>query len=338
MAADAMAADTPASPSDDSVFQDGPPIQIRPNIYLLTRGGRNIVLQLGEDGAIVVDTGAPGAGDKVVQDIHSLTKLPVLYIINTSADLDSVGNNATVAAAGAPVGSETVGVGVADTLGFDRHATAPITAYQNVINTMLSPGFKGLQNPSDSLPGDFYDSPQRQIYLNGGPIYVMWQPAAHSDGDSVVAFRRDDVLVTGSIFDMSRFPVIDLDHGGSIQGEINAINNLLDTQVDDSVPLTWREGQRYGTLVIPARGEICEQADLVQYRDMLQIIRDRVDYYIKQRKTLDQVVALHPAEGYAARFGATSGPWTTDMFVTAVYKSLKAGNAGMKHGRGGENQ
>lgn len=307
-------------------------LRVRPTVYMLTAGGQNIALQVGQDGAIVVDTGAAGMGDDIVRAVRALTSEPIRYIIDTSADPDSVGNNATIAAAGAQLGASTVGRGVSSVLGFGGGQAALIIAYQNVINRMLASPPGGVAYSGAALPGEFYDTPEKNFYMNGGAIDVIWEPAAHSDGDSVVVFRRDDVVVTGDLFDMTRFPVIDLASGGSIQGEIDAINRLIDTQVTPVTPLDWREGPRYGTLVIPARGHLSEQADMVQYRDMLTIIRDRVAYYIKMGDSMQQVVALHPAAGYAPRFGAATGPWTTDAFVEAVYQSLKGGKRGRRTG------
>ena len=148
---------------------------------------------------------------------------------------------------------------------------------------------------------------------------MLYKPASHTDGDSIVFFRRSDVIVTGEIFDITRFPVIDVEHGGSIQGEIAALNRLIDLAIP-SIPLPWKEG---GTQIIPAHGRICEQAELVEYRDMLTIIRDRVqDMIAQKRMTLEQIQAASPAQGYTRRYGTDSGPWTTRDFVAAVYKSL----------------
>jgi glyoxylase-like metal-dependent hydrolase (beta-lactamase superfamily II) len=321
----------PSQAIADAAQASGPVsvLQVRPDVYMLTVGGRNIALQVGRDGSVVVDTGPAGMGQDLVRAIRAVTSEPIRYIIDTSADPESVGNNATVAAAGVQLGASTVGIGVSSTLGFGGGQAALIIAYQNVTNRMLASPPGGVAYSGDALPGEFYDTPQKNFYMNDSAIDVIWETAAHSDGDSVVVFRRDDVVVTGDIFDMARFPVIDLASGGGIQGEIDAMNRLIDTQVTPVTPLDWREGARFGTLVIPASGHLSEQADMVQYRDMLTIIRDRIAYYIKMGDSMQQVVALHPAAGFAPRFGASSGPWTTDDFVAAVYQSLKGG----KHNR-----
>jgi glyoxylase-like metal-dependent hydrolase (beta-lactamase superfamily II) len=157
------------------------------------------------------------------------------------------------------------------------------------------------------------------MYLNGEGIEVLHQPAAHTDADSVVFFRRSDVVSAGDVLDLERFPVIDAARGGSVQGEIDALNRLIDLAIP-SVPLVSQEG---GTYVVPGHGRLCDQLDVVEYRDMVTIIRDRVQDLMKKGRTLEQIKAATPTLGYNARYGATSGSWTTTMFVEAVYNSLR---------------
>ena len=156
------------------------------------------------------------------------------------------------------------------------------------------------------------------MYINGEGIEVLHQPAAHTDGDSVVFFRRSDVVVAGDVIDTTRFPVIDVARGGSIQGEIDALNRIVDLAIP-SIPFDWRDE---GTLVIPGHGRLFDQLDVVEYRDMVVIIRDRIRAMLKQGKSLEQVKAASPTQGYTRRYGADSGPWTTSMFVEAIYTSL----------------
>jgi glyoxylase-like metal-dependent hydrolase (beta-lactamase superfamily II) len=136
----------------------------------------------------------------------------------------------------------------------------------------------------------------------------------------VVFFRRSDVVLAGDIIDTARFPMIDVARGGSIQGEIDALNRIVELAIP-SIPFDWRDE---GTLVIPGHGRLLDQLDVVEYRDMVVIVRDRIRAMVKQGKTLDQVKTASPTQGYTRRYGADSGPWTTNMFVEAVYESLKA--------------
>ncbi len=156
--------------------------------------------------------------------------------------------------------------------------------------------------------------------MNDEGIEVLYQPAAHSNADSVVLFRGSDVVVTGDIMDTTRFPVIDLANGGTIQGEIDALNKLIDLTIAPT-PFIYKD---VGTYVIPGHGRLCEQMEVVDYRDMVVTIRDVVADLIKQGKTLDQIKAARPALPYETRYGSQTGPWTTNAFVDAVYKSLKA--------------
>jgi glyoxylase-like metal-dependent hydrolase (beta-lactamase superfamily II) len=154
--------------------------------------------------------------------------------------------------------------------------------------------------------------------MNDEGIEVLYQPAAHSDADSFVLFRGSDVVVTGDVMDMNRFPVIDLAHGGTIQGEIDALNKLIDLTIAPT-PYIYKD---VGTYVIPGHGRLSEQMEVVEYRDMVVIMRDRIEDLMTQKKTLDQIKAARPALPYETRYGAKMGPWTTDAFIEAVYKSL----------------
>jgi glyoxylase-like metal-dependent hydrolase (beta-lactamase superfamily II) len=156
------------------------------------------------------------------------------------------------------------------------------------------------------------------MFLNGEGIEILHQPAAHTDGDSFVFFRRSDVVLAGDVLDTTRFPVIDLARGGSIDGEIAALNRLIDLAIP-SVPIVSREA---GTIVVPGHGRLCDQLDVVEYRDMVSIIRDRVRDLRDAGMTLDQVKSASPARGYTRRYGAESGSWTTSNFIEAIYNSL----------------
>jgi cyclase len=172
--------------------------------------------------------------------------------------------------------------------------------------------------PLGTWPTETYIARTKSMYLNDDGIQVMRQPAAHSDGDSIVFFRRADVIVTGDILDLRQFPVIDAARGGGLQGEIDALNRLLDLAVP-AMPLIYKEGRTY---LVPGHGRIADHAEVVEYRDMVTVIRDVVQSMVAKGMTLQQVKAANPTEGYRRRYGADSGAWTTDLFVEAVYKNL----------------
>ncbi len=167
--------------------------------------------------------------------------------------------------------------------------------------------------PSSAMPTDGYLD-TKELFFNGEPIQIMHQPAAHTDGDVVVFFRRSDVVAAGDIFVTTTYPVIDIAAGGTITGVIAALNNLIHITIPE-------EKQEGGTYVIPGHGRLSDEADVVDYRDMVTIVRDRIQNMIKSGMTLDQVKAAKPTRDYDGRYGATSG-WTTDMFVEAVYRTL----------------
>jgi glyoxylase-like metal-dependent hydrolase (beta-lactamase superfamily II) len=158
-------------------------------------------------------------------------------------------------------------------------------------------------------------TPKKKVAFNDEPIEVIHLPAAHTDGDSLVFFRRSDVISTGGAFVTTTYPVLDLKAGATIKGAIDALNLIVDL----AVPHDHQEG---GTYVIPGEGRLCDQADVVEYRNMTVIIRDRIDDMVKRGMTLEQVKAAKPTLDYDARYATRA--WTADMFVEAVYKSLSA--------------
>jgi glyoxylase-like metal-dependent hydrolase (beta-lactamase superfamily II) len=188
---------------------------------------------------------------------------------------------------------------------------------------MSAPSGQQSPFPVPAWPTETYETGRRYLYLNGEAIEVLHQPAAHTDGDSIVFFRRSDVLVAGDIFDMTRFPVVDLERGGSLQGSIAALNRMIAIAVP-SVPDVSRE---VGTTVVAGHGQLGDQFDLLNYRDMLVIVRDHVQDLIKKGRTLEEIKAASPAKGFMRRFGSESGPWTTDDFVESVYHSLMKGKS-----------
>ena len=170
--------------------------------------------------------------------------------------------------------------------------------------------------PNDMIPPDTYLENRRRKYHNGELVEIFYQPNAITDGDSIVQFRRSDVIATGDIYDTTRYPFIDLKSGGTVQGEISALNSILGKT-------GYEHDEDGGTMIIPGHGRISDEYDVAEYRDMIAIIRDRVQSMIDAGATVEQVKAARPTADYDTRFGATSGPWTTDMFVEAVYNSLK---------------
>ncbi|MGA8922749.1 MAG: MBL fold metallo-hydrolase, partial [Candidatus Dormiibacterota bacterium] len=237
-------------------------LQVRPNFYMIAGAGGNIGFQVGADGVVVVDSGSASSADAVVAAIKRVTTQPIRYVINTSADVDHVGGNAAVAKAGQTLFTQNGGAGIgADFLG----GGASILSVEQVLSRMSGPGGKPAPFPVGAWPTETFNQPRKYMYLNGEGIEVFHQPAAHTDGDAIVFFRRSDVVMAGDILDTTRFPVIDIAKGGGIHGEIAALQKLVDTAIP-SVPIVSREE---GTLIVPGHGRICDQLDVVEYRDMV---------------------------------------------------------------------
>jgi len=285
-------------------------LKVQGNVYMIVGPGGNTAVQIGDSGALVVDTQYEEVSDKIVAEIRRLTSKPIRYVVNTSADPDHTGGNAKISRAGAPVIGGNLGA-----VAFDNGAT--IVAHENVLRAMSEGGEGKADANADLLPTTTYFQGQKEIFFNEEPVIVMFEPAAHTNGDSIVFFRRSDVIATGDIFNMNSFPVVNVDKGGNIQGVIKALNVVLDI----TIPKHEQEG---GTYVIPGHGRLTDEHDVLEYRDMVTIIRDRIQNMIKKGMTLEQIKAAKPTFEYDGRYGSTTGPWTTDMFVEAVFKSLSS--------------
>ncbi len=294
-------------------------IRIRPNFYMIAGAGGNIALQTGKDGTILVNAGSVEAADRAVAAIKKITDQPIRYIINTSADSDFVGGNARLARAGRNIlatGPEPLGGE------FERNMTsdyaASIFAAEPVLFSMSAPTGQKAPFPQDAWPVETYSERRRDMYFNGEGLQIYHEPAAHSDGDSVILFRASDVVVSGDVIDTTRFPVIDSSKGGGIQGEIDALNHVIELSVRP-MPFVFQGG---GTYIIPGHGRVCDRRDVVEYRDMIVTIRDIIGDMVQRGLNLTQVTNAAPAKAYEREYGAKSGPWTTDHFVEAVFKGL----------------
>jgi cyclase len=293
-------------------------VQVRPNFYMIAGAGGNIGVQIGSDGVVLSGAGSAAATGEVLAAIKKLTTLPIRYVIDVNADPDFVGGNEKIAKAGFTIFTNALGAaGVAGTM--TNGGAASILAHESVLRKMSARDAK-VPYPGDAWPTEAFLTQRKALRMNDEGLEVLYQPAAHSGADSFVLFRRSDVVVAGDIMDTTRFPVIDLANGGSIQGEIDALNKLIDLTIAPT-PYIYKD---VGTYVIPGHGRLCEQMEVVDYRDMVVLVRDVVADMIKQGKTLDQIKEARPALPYETRYGSQSGPWTTNAFIEAIYKSLTA--------------
>ena len=318
-------------------------LPVRGNVYMLLGAGGNITVSVGRDGVLMVDAGRAQMTDQVLAAIRQLQgdldlrdrplgsgaetrssvasrnteppAKPIRYIVDTSADPDHAGGNEKIRAAGRTFTGGNVAGNIAD-----AGEGAAILAHENVLQRLLEPEAGEQKAPTDAQPTDTYytDSMKLSHFFNGEGIQLIHQPSAHTEGDSLVWFRGSDIIAAGDIYSTVSYPVIDVKHGGTINGVIDGLNRILDLSVAEFRT----EG---GTLVIPGHGRLSDSADVAYYRDMVTIIRDRVKAMIDKGMTLEQVKAARPTSDYEPRYGATSGPWTTDMFVEAVYTTLGGG-------------
>jgi cyclase len=285
-------------------------LAVQGNVYMLVGDGGNIAVQVGDEGPFVVDTGAGKLSAKVIAAIRALSPRPIQFIVNTSFHSAHTGGNANLAATGEDPslpGSFFAGQAPVAATGFfsDPAHRATLIAQNNVQVRM-----QAAKAPADMVPPDTWLKDRRRKWHNGEGIDMFYEPNASTDGDSIVHFRQSDVIATGDIFDMTRYPFIDLKNGGSVQGEIDALNNILEKTV-------YKHDEDGGTMIIPGHGRLSDEYDLGEYREMVSIVRDRIQAAIDAGASLDQVKAARPAADYDTRFAGA------DIFVEAVYTSLK---------------
>jgi glyoxylase-like metal-dependent hydrolase (beta-lactamase superfamily II) len=279
---------------------------------MLVGAGGNITVHAGDDGVLMVDAGIASMSDKVLAAVRAISTRPLRYIVNTDEREEFTGGNEALSAAGSTIRFRVAtDPRVSDGLSKDR---ASVIAFLTVLHRMSAPTGKVAPRTEDAWPDNTYSSPQKKLYFNDERVLIMHLPSS-TDGNSIVHFRTDDVVSVGDLVDLTGYPFIDVAAGGSIDAVVDSLNRLLDI----TVPNRKSEG---GTLVIPGHGRLADQPDVAYYREMVSIIRDRIEDMIERGMTLAQVKAARPTRDYDPRFGKDTGPWTTDMFVEAAYRSL----------------
>jgi glyoxylase-like metal-dependent hydrolase (beta-lactamase superfamily II) len=277
-------------------------LHVQGNVYMLHAGeAGNSAVQVGSDGVFVVNALREGLAERIDAKIKEVTNAPIRYIVSTSADLHYTSGNGSLAARGMFGATNASG-----------RPGATLVAHENVL-LRLSALTRRERNPfpGENVPFDNYLLPFKDVFFNGEPIFIMHQPNAHSDGDSIVLFRKSDVIAAGELFVEGEYPVIDAAAGGTVQGVILGLNRILDL----AVPARLQDG---GTRVIPGRGRLCNEADVVDYRNMVVIVRDRVRALKERGMTIEQVLAARPTLDYDAEYGPG------EAFVRSVYETAGA--------------
>jgi glyoxylase-like metal-dependent hydrolase (beta-lactamase superfamily II) len=310
----------PLDPPPPPLIVDGIEIlKVQGQVYMLAGAGGNVTAQIGSEGVLLVDAGGPGQSHKVVNALARLTPRQVRWLVNTSADADHVAGNGDIVKVNDGVrGPRPQQVGGANPLGQNNGVI--VVSQENAYNRMQAGSKEYAAMTGDALPLSTFFTPKKEFFSNGEPIQVIAAPSAHTDGDAMVFFRGSDVISTGDVFLTTTYPVIDLAKGGSIQGVIDALNHIIDITVPE-------RNQMGGTRVIPGHGRICNEADVIDYRDMVTIIRDRVRDMAKKGMTLQQIKAAKPSLEYDGIYGMKPGPGSTEAFLDTVYASLGKGGS-----------
>jgi glyoxylase-like metal-dependent hydrolase (beta-lactamase superfamily II) len=270
---------------------DVPVLHVQKNVYMLPTSSANVTVQVGNDGVLVVDTGTAALAPRVLAAIRTISNEPIHTIVNTHLHAEQTGGNeALIKVRGAQA--------------------VRVMGHENTFNRMIDAAAAANSNvPRAALPTNTYFTASRDFFLNGEAIVLHHAADAHTDGDTIVHFRGSDVVSTGGVFTPDRYPVIDLQNGGTVNGVIAALNRVLEI----TVPARYQEG---GTYVVPGHGRLCDEADVVEYRDMVTIVRDRVQDLIEKKMTLSQVQAARPSRDYDGEYGAP------EAFVEATFRSL----------------
>ena len=297
-------------------------LRVQHNIYAVFGAGGNVTVQVGDDGVLIVDSGVAASAQALLGEIRKLSQRPIRFLINTHMHPDHVGGNVAFSRAPAeprPDFQPLAGAAAAA----DPLQPLNIIAHERVLARMtaalppLAPGQTGGAERLRGMPIDEYFLPTKDMHFNGEAVVLYHEPNAHTDGDTVVLFRGSDVVSAGDIFTPDSYPFIDVANGGSIQGEIAALNHLLQL----TVPGHTQEG---GTYVVPGHGRICDEADVVEFRDMTVIVRDRVQDLMKKGMTLDQIKAARPTRDYDPQYVTASSFVKADQFVESIYRGLNA--------------
>ena len=321
-------------------------LPVRGNVFMVVGAGSNIAVSAGIDGQLLVDAGSAAMADKVIETVAEIGRSvagaparlttcvgppcyqpgtwgpltpfgfasptytaviasprapkPTRWILQTTLAQDHQGGTPKIAAKGVTYNGGEAGRLVGNTI------PATVIGHENILKRMTE-----LKFPEEGWPTETYYIPSHKMsqYINGEGIQMYHVPNAITDGDSIVFFRFSDVIATGDVFTPGRYPMIDMAKGGSVQGVLNGLNTVIEL----AFPEFRHQG---GTLVIPGHGRLGDVSDVAIYRNMVEVVRDRVQDLIKQGMSLQQVKAAKPTLDFDGIYGSP------DAFIEAVYQSL----------------
>ena len=284
-------------------------LKVRDNIYMLVGSGGNITVQVGDEGILLVDTQYAPLSDKILAAIRAISPKPIYYIVNTHHHGDHTGGNVNLRAAGTTVSGGNMAGAIRDS-----GVGAAIIAHENVL-LRLSSDKTPQALPSGGWPTSTFFGSKKELFFNGEGIEIIHLPAAHTDGDIIVFFRRSDVISAGDVFVTTSYPFIDTASGGTYQGYVAALEKL----VDIIIPVYGQDG---GTLVVPGHGRISNLGDVLNFREMVIVVGDRIKSMIDAGMTLEQVKAAKPTFTYDPVYGARAG--AAERFIEETYQTLSA--------------
>jgi cyclase len=280
-------------------------------VYMLVGAGGNVTVQFGSEGVLLVDTQYAPMSNKILTAVRTLSQGPLRYIINTHSHPDHVGGNENLKKAGATIAGGNVTLDIQDAA-----QGAQIISHINAYKRMSARTNGQFATPTAAWPTSTFIGDDKKLFFNGEGVHIIHQPSAHTDGDSIVFFRKSDVISTGDLFVTNGYPFIDSNAGGNVQGIVAGLNKIIDL----CIPVYGQEG---GTMVIPGHGRLSDIGDVINYREMVTIVRDRVQDMVKKNLTLEQVKAARPTRDYDPLYNTQGAFITGDAFVEAVYRSLK---------------
>jgi glyoxylase-like metal-dependent hydrolase (beta-lactamase superfamily II) len=262
--------------------------EVAEGVYMLEGAGGNMGLSVGDDAVLLIDDQFAPLTDKIVAAVREIDERPIRFVLNTHWHFDHVGGNENLGKAGVLIIAHDT---VRERLSVDQ------------VSATMGRTIEAL--PEEGLPVVTF-SEDVTFHINGDEIVVFHVDPAHTDGDSIVHFRRANVIHMGDVFFSGRYPFIDISAGGSLEGMISACDRVLELADD-------------GTRIIPGHGPLSGKPELEAYRDMLAGVRDAVKPLVMAGKTLEEVRAVDPLVPFNATWGARSNP---GRFLALVYESL----------------